>query len=133
MPWEFFDGAAQGDPKIFGGGAVLHINKNHSFRMKMGLGEWSNNYSKLMLLKLLLVFALEKNITSLHIYGVSQLNINWTKGVKICYNLILQPLLNDITHLKLSYSSSSISHIYKQLNTHVDDLSKEVVLLASGT
>lgn len=86
-----------------------------------------------MALKLLLVFALENNITSIHIYGDSQLIVNWVKGVHRCDNLKLKPLLNDLTCLKLTLSLFAIPHIYKEFNMNTYDLSKAIFLLACKT
>lgn len=63
--WNFFDGAAQGDLKSCSGDAVIHIDENHYFHLKLELGEGANNYAKLMALKLLLTFSHELNIHAL--------------------------------------------------------------------
>jgi hypothetical protein len=61
-PWAFFDGASQENNTCCGGGAVLFLSNTHLFRLKMGLGPGTNNFAELMSLKLLLLFALEKNV-----------------------------------------------------------------------
>jgi ribonuclease HI len=43
----------------------------------MGLGPGTTNYVELMSLKLLLIFAKEKNVNSLHIFGDSLNVIKW--------------------------------------------------------
>jgi hypothetical protein len=57
-PWGFFDGASQNS--VCGGGAILYLSDSHFFKMTLGLGKGTNNYAKLMSLKLLLIFAIEK-------------------------------------------------------------------------
>jgi hypothetical protein len=45
-----------------GGGVVLHFTKNHYFHIKMGYGRGTNNYAKILSMKLLLLYAMEKYI-----------------------------------------------------------------------
>jgi len=59
FPWTYFDDSAQ---EIgCGGGAILYLTNNHYYRLNMGFGSSTNNYAELNNLKLLLIFALEKN------------------------------------------------------------------------
>jgi ribonuclease HI len=76
-PWAFFDGASQKRNQSSGGaGGVLYLPDHVCFKMKMGFGSRSINYAKLKSLKLLLHFAKEKNINSIHFFGDSQLVVN---------------------------------------------------------
>ena len=59
ISWAFFDGASQNF--TCRGGATLFMNPNHHFQMSMGLGSGTKNYAKLMTLKLLLCFTIERN------------------------------------------------------------------------
>ena len=60
-PWGYFDGSASGDPKICGAGGVLFISDDHFYTFKAGLGFGTNNYTKLIGLKLLLTLSLQHN------------------------------------------------------------------------
>lgn len=62
VPWGYFDGAAQGEPTVCGVGVVLHLNEDHFFRLKWGLGEGTNNRAELLALYMLLIFAHEKEV-----------------------------------------------------------------------
>ena len=73
-PWGFFDGAEQNN--VCGGGALLYLSKTHFFEMIVGLGEGSNNFAEIMSLKLLLVLAAEKGVTTLNFMGDSSNVIN---------------------------------------------------------
>jgi len=57
-PWAFFYSAAQ--KRGYGGGAILHLNQRHSFRMLIGFSRGTNNYTELLAAKHLIYFALEK-------------------------------------------------------------------------
>ena len=53
------------------GGACLYLNQSHFFQISLGLRTGTNNYAKLMTLKLLLCFANERNCRQLQVYGDS--------------------------------------------------------------
>ena len=55
-PWAYFDGVAQEQGS--GGGFILHINEQHYYSVKMGLGGGTNNYAELVTLRHLLHFSL---------------------------------------------------------------------------
>jgi len=59
-PWDFFDGASQNNNLLCEVGTLLFLSKNHSYKLKMGLGPGTNNYDELVSLKLLLLFSKEK-------------------------------------------------------------------------
>jgi hypothetical protein len=67
----------------------------------------SNNYVELMSLKLLLQFAVEKEIHSIQLFGDSMNAINWSQKTQICHNIILLPILEEIFRL---YEHICISH-----------------------
>ena len=58
-PWGYFDGSAAGDPQICGAGGILYLFEEHSFAFSPGLGLGTNNYAKLLALKLLIILALK--------------------------------------------------------------------------
>jgi hypothetical protein len=66
------------------------------------------------------------------VLGDSRVAIDWENGLVQLQVVRLQPLLVQI-HSFLSYLEwSSFSHIYKELNTLVDELSKEALELEEG-
>jgi hypothetical protein len=96
-PWAFFDGASQNNNLLCGGGALLFLSENHSYKLKMGLGPGTNNYVELMSLKLLLLFSKEKEVDTLHIFGDSLNVINWARKLQHCSNILLLPYLKKFT------------------------------------
>jgi hypothetical protein len=61
-PWGYFNGAAQGDPKRCGAGAILHLIEKHSFRLKWSLGKGTNNKAEPLAIFILITFAHEKGV-----------------------------------------------------------------------
>ena len=66
-PWGFFDGAAQNN--VCGGGAFLYVSDTHFYEIVARLGEGSNNYTEIISLKLLLIFAAEKGCRIINFMG----------------------------------------------------------------
>jgi len=129
-PWGFFDGASQNN--LCGGGALLYLSEGHYFRIAIGLGEGTNNLAEILSLKLLLVFAIEKNVKNITIYGDSKNVINWTNGTQRCLNLKLENLLEDVLALKLSFEDFQCHHIYRTQNEEADKESKNGLGLDAG-
>jgi hypothetical protein len=73
-PWAYFNQASQNH--TWEGGIILHLVENHSFHLKLRLGQGTNNYVELLTLKLLLLFSKEKEILHLQLYGDSMNFIN---------------------------------------------------------
>jgi ribonuclease HI len=61
----------------------------------MGLGLGTNNYAELMAIKLLLLFAGEKGVQTIQIFGDSMIVINWIHKAQKCHNILLQPILEE--------------------------------------
>ena len=100
IPWGYFDGASRAHQLSCGGGGVLYRSENHFFHFSAGLGRGSNNYTELMALRLLLLFALEQGCLSLQVFGDSMLVIEWAKETVQCHVMILLPILEEVIRLK---------------------------------
>jgi hypothetical protein len=59
MPWDFFDGASQGNPTRGGDGGVLHLSKDHNIYFYTSIGNETNIFCELFL-NLTLCLAREK-------------------------------------------------------------------------
>ena len=77
IPWGYFDGAAQGDLNVCGAGVILHLDNEHFFRLRLGLGEGTNNKAGLLTLYMLLIFAHENGVHGIQIFGDLMIIINW--------------------------------------------------------
>ena len=58
-------------PQICGAGGLLYISDEHYFTFSVGLGLGTNNFAKLIALKLLFTLALKYEIHTLQIFGDS--------------------------------------------------------------
>ena len=102
-PWGYFDGSAAGEPRICGAEGMLYISNEHYFSFKAGLGTGNNNFAELCALKLLLTLARENHIVKIHIFGDSQLVINWANGKFRLLNLELSPILHEVNKLTFMF------------------------------
>jgi ribonuclease HI len=98
----------------------------------MGLGPSTNNYAELMSLKLLLLFAKEKNVNSLHIFGDSLNVINWVWKSQQCHNIHLLPILEEVQRLVASFDTLVVHHVFRERNMVANQLSKEGVQMGHG-
>ena len=130
IPWAFFDGVAQ-DNRC-GGGAYLFMREGHLYKIKMGLGEGSNNFVELFSLKLLLIFAAEKGCNTLACFGDSMNVINWVKNTQVCRHLRLENIITSIADIIDIFYSFSCSHVYRENNREANFASKEGLLLMEG-
>lgn len=100
IPWGYFDGAAQGEPTVYGVGVVLHLNENHFFHLKWGLGEGTNNRVELLELYMLLIFAHEKGVQGIQFFGDSMNIIDWINHAQHCHNIYLTPIFEEVSQEK---------------------------------
>jgi hypothetical protein len=103
LPWAYFDGASQN--LLCGGGAVLYLSDSHFYKIKMGLGQGTNNYVELMALLLLLKFAREQGVHTIQLFGDSMNVINWSQKSQSCHNILLLPILEEIFSILDSFDS----------------------------
>jgi hypothetical protein len=58
--------------------------------------------------------------------------IDWENNKCRIENMLLVPTMNQVLEVKCNFYDLSFTHIYKELNTKVDQLSEEVMLLQEG-
>lgn len=131
VPWGFFDGAAQNN--ACGGGAILYLAENHSFTLTMGLGQGTNNFAEIMSLKLLMIFALEKDCTSLSVFGDSLNVINWIRQTQDCRNIAIGNILAATRMVIQRFDSFSCKHVFRENNKEADKASKDGLSMAFGS
>jgi hypothetical protein len=98
----------------------------------LGLGQGTNNYAELLTLKLLLLFAKEKDLRHLQIFGDSMFIVNWARKLQQCHNIFLLPILEDILRLMEEFDTMTIFHIYRNMNMVAGALSKAGLPVALG-
>jgi len=106
---------------------LLHLLENHFFHLKMGLGRGINNYAKLLFLKFLLLFAKEKDLHHLQLFGDSMNVINWTNKnnfvITFYYIQFWRKFTDFWTPLTLW-----LSHMYTWTKTWQQTLCKKEIL-----
>jgi hypothetical protein len=55
--------------------------------------------------------------------------IDWAKNKCDIDNLLLNPSMNQILEIKISFDNISFYHIFREYNTKIDQLAKEAILL----
>lgn len=125
-PWAYFDDSTQ--ERGCRGGAILHLSNSHVFKIQMGLGRGTNNFSELVLAKKIIHFALSKNCKQLQLFGDSQIICNWLNKSAHCNSYSLQHILDEAHRLITLFDIFSCHHIYRECNIAADSLSKEAAL-----
>ena len=108
------------------------MKESHSLKFRAGMGQGTNNYAKLMDLKLLLTMASEKGITPLQIFGDSMVVIKWMKRGNSLSSYLLQPLFDELKGITCVFNFISFQHVYREKNQIVDGLSKAGLHMAFG-
>ena len=80
-------------------------------------------------MELLLKVILEKGETELQVFLDSLLVIKWMTSLPRMDNIILQPILYQLKRITQRFNEISYYHVYRDLNTEVDALSNEDMLL----
>ena len=125
-PWGFFDGSAQ--EVGCGGGATLHLNESHKFKLQIHLGRGTNNYAELSTAMHLIQFAIIKECRHLQLFGDSKIVCNWLSNASHCHAYTLRHILEEAKRLITSFDSFACQHIYREQNTEADQLSKAAAL-----
>jgi len=127
IPWAFFDGGA--NQQSCDGGFILYISEHHFYKVKMGLGAATNNFSELITLQHLLHFSLGHHCINLNIFGDSNIIINWFINITACHIHTLSNILNEVNIFKAQFNNISCNHIYREHNKSAYQLSKEASAL----
>ena len=99
VPWDFFDGASQGDPPLGGLGGVIYFSDKHKVQANFYPSHCTNNKEELAALHTVLNLAINNNISQLQVFGDSKMVVDWVNR-KIQINApSLQQLLRAIRRL----------------------------------
>ena len=131
-PWGYFDGSIAGVPHICGAGGVLYLSDEHYFTFSIGLGLGTNNYAKLLALKLLFTLALKQGVQTLQIFGDSQLVINWVSGKFRINNILLTQVLQEVIRISNFLVKVDYKHIYRESNSKADSLANAGANVVEG-
>ena len=127
IPWDFFDGASQGEPPLEGAGEVINVTANRKIMIKYAMGQATNNRAELSALWATMKVAHSNRIQDIRIFGDSKVVIDWENGRNTIRVPYLQHFLTEIHNLKALFRRISFAHIYRELNEEADSLSKQAL------
>ena len=130
FPCGFFDGASSN--KKAGVGYSLYLNESHYFEFALGVGYGSNTKAELLGFWALLLSSHMMGIPLTHIFGDSQVIINWAKGSTALSPPELLHWCRETQKLFSSFLDLSFIHIYQEHNRIVDRLSKTALTFSQG-
>ena len=128
FPCGFFYGASTSS--AVGIGYSLFFNENHHLDFALGVGYGSNTKAELLGLWDLLLSSQMMGIPLTHIYGDSQVIINWAKGHTTLTPPDLHHWCRETQKLISSFQDLTFSHIYREHNHIADRLSKTALTLS---
>ena len=129
-PCGFFDGASSSSAA--GVGYSLFLNVNDHLDFALGVGSGSNTKAELLGLWALLHSSQMMGIPLVHIFGDSQVIINWAKGITALTPPDLFHWCRESQKLIRSFHDLAFSHIYREHNRIADSLSKTALTLDPG-
>jgi len=89
--WAYFDGACSENGDC-GRGVVLYINANPCFKLHIGFGRGTNNYAKLLNLKILLLFSIEGVQTTMRNFATLKFCFSFSlKNIYLVFRFLVTP------------------------------------------
>lgn len=125
MSMGYFDGAAK--EGYCGAGMLLLVKSCHQIRLSMRAGGGTNMKAELLALWGLLWFALRQGIFNLCVFGDSKVVIEWAAGLVTLQARHPDHWTSRTRTLIDSFSFISFGHIFREVNSIADLLSKMVV------
>jgi len=98
----------------------------------MGCGAGTNTRAKLLVLWGLLRFASNIGIVSIQVFGDSKVIVDWATGCLEIQVITLVHWCQRTKSLISSFSEITFQHIFRELNSVADGLSKKAVGLQAG-
>lgn len=121
----FFDDATQNG--VGGCGAILRINEDLYFNLRLGCGKASNTKSELLAFWCLLYFAMVNGIPSLQVFGDSLTIVNWSKGSCKLLVLSLEHWCAIVKGLMSLFVDLQVDRVHREFNSELDALSKSAL------
>lgn len=122
----YFDGASRGNPGPAATGYALDIGDT-TIEDGRTLGEQTNNYAEYQALLDGIHTAREEGVTSLTIYGDSELIIKQVTGEYSCNASSLKPALHDVHDALDAFDDWTIKHVPRSKNNTADGIANDVL------
>ena len=117
---------------IAGVGYCIFLNDSHYLEFSLGVGYGTNTKAELLSLWVLLLSSHMMGIPLSHVYGDSQVIINWAKGSTVLSPPELVHWSRETKKLISSFQDLSFTHIYREHNRTADRLSKNALSFTQG-
>ena len=130
FPCGYIDGAS--NHKIAGVGYCLYLNESHHFEFALGVRYGTNTKAEMLSLWDFLLSSQMTGIPLSHVYGDSQVIINWAKGSTALSPPDLLHWCRETKKLILSFQDLLFTHIYREHNQTADRLSKTALSYPLG-
>ena len=124
MSIRYFDGASQNGGLRCGFGAILISLDLGRFNIKWNCGIGTNTRAELLALWSILHLAKLFGIETIQIIGDSRIIVDWFRGRVMLDSLTLTHWMDRIMQLKSYFTMVNIQHVYREINTAADNLSK---------
>ena len=93
---------------------------------------YTNNKEELVALHAIIELVLNRNVTSLQVFGDPKMAMDWVNNKIHLKAPNLQQILRAIRRILNLFSILIITHVYRELNMEENNLSKLSLLLALG-
>ena len=100
--------------------------------MKYAPGQCSNITTKLESMHAIIELVVKRNIISFQVYGDPKMVVDWVNNKIQIKAPRLHQLLKAIRRILNFFSVLNITHVYRDLKTKADTMSKLALLLAPG-
>ena len=128
----FFDGASQEGGTKCGVGAILISPLLGRYNIMWNCGIGTNTRSEMLALWSILHFARTLGIDAIQIAGDSEVIVEWFKGSIHLESILLTYWMDRIMQLKGQFLEINIQHVYREINTDADILSKKALARPYG-
>lgn len=121
-----FDGASRGNPGPAAYGYVLSVD-GEEHRDADGIGRATNNEAEYRALLAGLRAAVDRDVSTLRVYGDSELVVKQLRGEYRVNAENLRPLYEEVTSLLSRVDDWSVEHVDREQNATADDLANEAL------
>ena len=124
----FFDGASQGGGTRCGVGAILIAPRLGRYNIKWNCGSGTNTRAELLALWSILHLARTLGIDTIQLAGDSRIIVEWFQNIIHLEVIHLSNWMDRILQLRRLFQEIHIQHIYREVNSDADRLSKQAIL-----
>jgi hypothetical protein len=111
---------------------ILYLSESRYYKFKANSNSGTDNFVELIVVPFLLMLAMTKKVYNLQVYGDSMLLTKWLNNEQGIHINFLQALAKQIKVNTEQFTRITFIHVYKELNSKADTLSKDGLQLRVG-